>query len=628
MKRNIINLSIILILLYILISCGERNPLKIKLAAELNISIVGTERVDLPDEFSAVVSIWGADLTNKNVPVIVSKDDTVHKILTPIEVVLNKVLNISISARINEVEWTGLAEDIILRENIMTTVVITLVSDEQESVATPSFTPSAGTYSDSLAVTISCETEGAVIYYTNNGDDPTEDTNEYTDPITITTTTTLKARAYKDGLINSSIAVADYVISTVETVVTPSFTPSAGTYSESLDITINCETEGAVIYYTDNGDDPTEEANEYTDSFTINATTTLKARAYKEGLNNSPIAVAEYVITTTETVATPRFTPDGGYYYTDQTVSITCETEVAEIRYTMDGNDPDESSLLYSNPINVSLGTTLKAKAYKTGWIASEVASAYYQFIPSNLVLVEGGTFTPSVNYTVTISTFFISKYEVTQSEYEAIMGNNPSFFGNNPNNPVEQVSWFDVIEYCNRRSIAEGLTPVYSHLEQGTNPDDWDVDWSQYNGYHINISQNRESDGYRLPTEMEWLFAAKGGNYSNDYDYSGSNNIDEVSWYEDNSNDISHPVGSLNPNEIGVYDMSGNVWEWVWDIFDSYPAGEFSNPTGPETGTFRVKKGGAWNAPYNSSELVLRSSSTATTANRGIGFRVCRYIH
>ncbi len=176
-----------------------------------------------------------------------------------------------------------------------------------------------------------------------------------------------------------------------------------------------------------------------------------------------------------------------------------------------------------------------------------------------------------------------ISKTEVTQDQYQKVMGENPSWFqvsnsklsekernalekeGDSGSNPVEQVSWYDAIYFCNKLSEKEGLEPVYA-VDGKTDVSKWDYRPHNMNKIAGNITQNTKASGYRLPTNEEWEHAAKGGE---DYEYSGSDNLDEVGWYYDNSGDMTHPVAQKKANGYGLYEMTGNVWEWVWDAYD-----------------------------------------------------------
>jgi formylglycine-generating enzyme len=253
--------------------------------------------------------------------------------------------------------------------------------------------------------------------------------------------------------------------------------------------------------------------------------------------------------------------------------------------------------------------------------------------LPDNFVFVEGGTFHNGTSE-VTLSSFYIDKYEVTQASYQAVMGTNPaSGYGVGSNYPVYYVSWFNAIEYCNRRSMQEGLTPCYSYSTYGTNPDDWPAGWNTSDANHSSVRCNWTATGYRLPTEMEWMFAAKGGNQSQGYTYSGSNTTGDVAWYYSNSGSTTHAVGTKSANELGTFDMSGNVWEWCWDIDGSYqyphlgdrPSGSKNNPTGASSGSNRVLRGGSWFRSDLGCDVSESYSFDATSTYSVIGFRILR---
>jgi formylglycine-generating enzyme required for sulfatase activity len=226
--------------------------------------------------------------------------------------------------------------------------------------------------------------------------------------------------------------------------------------------------------------------------------------------------------------------------------------------------------------------------------------------IPANMVLVDGGTFKRD-DYSVTVSSFIIGKYEVTQREWQEVMGNNPSYFKGD-NRPVEQVSWYDAVEYCNKLSKKEGLTPAYT-----INGDYTTCNWS--------------ANGYRLPTEAEWEYAARGGNKSKGYTYSGSNTIGNVAWYDVNSDDRTHDVGTKAPNELGIYDMTGNVWEWCWDWYASYSSSSQTNPKGANSGSYRVDRGGSWYYFDFGCRVATRLYNSPGYSYSILGLRVLRTI-
>jgi formylglycine-generating enzyme required for sulfatase activity len=265
-----------------------------------------------------------------------------------------------------------------------------------------------------------------------------------------------------------------------------------------------------------------------------------------------------------------------------------------------------------------------------TQWSQTITESHYFYKVTAVIgsedpfTFVQGGTFNNDTS-NVTLSSFVISKREVTQSEYVTVMGTNPSYFSGVANGPVEMVSWFSAIEYCNRRSMQEGLSPCYSFSGSGTDPNLWPPEWNGSPESHIYISCDWEANGYRLPTEAEWQFAAMGGTQTHNYTYSGSNNIDEVAWYATNAGNTTHTVGAKVCNELGLFDMSGNVFEWCWDIYGGYPTDDQTDPHGPASGSYRVTRGGCWWTDAGLCTVSNRSGTNATNIGNNLGFRVVR---
>ena len=256
--------------------------------------------------------------------------------------------------------------------------------------------------------------------------------------------------------------------------------------------------------------------------------------------------------------------------------------------------------------------------------------------IADDLVLIGGGTYqmgspesemqreTDEVQHEVTVSNFYIGKYEVTQEQYEEVMGENPSNF-EGVNLPVENVTWYDAIEYCNRLSEIEGLTPVYT------------VDGE-------NVSWDRSANGYRLPTEAEWEYTARAGtttpfntetsisdeeaNYYGHYPYG----IEENYFSQDNLEtepgqyrQTTVEVNSFSPNNWGLYNIHGNVAEWCFDYYGEYDLENNDNPSGPTTGTLRVNRGGGWNDYAKHLRSAYRASTTPDQRMNNIGFRIAR---
>lgn len=246
--------------------------------------------------------------------------------------------------------------------------------------------------------------------------------------------------------------------------------------------------------------------------------------------------------------------------------------------------------------------------------------------IPENFIFVEGGTFFNGYS-NATVSSFYMDKYEITQAKVRAILTSYAvSGYGVGDNYPAYYINWFNAINYCNRRSILEGYVPCYSYLNYGTNPDDWPSGWNWNNSYLGRITCNWSATGYRLPTEMEWQWASRGGVLSQGYIYSGSDNVNSVAWHNGNAGGATHPVGQKAPNELGFYDMSGNVEEYCWDFYGAYPTVPLINYTGPTTGDSRVDRGGAWAfVPDMCRVNYPHHAHGGEWIYSYVGFRVCR---
>lgn len=233
-----------------------------------------------------------------------------------------------------------------------------------------------------------------------------------------------------------------------------------------------------------------------------------------------------------------------------------------------------------------------------------------------DLVFVKGGDFQMGDSqgvgevdevpvHQVTLSDFYMSPYEVTQKEWQELMSDNPSKFSGD-HLPVENVSWYEAVKFCNQKSRKEGLTPCYK------------IEGKE-------VTCDFAANGYRLPTEAEWEYAARGGSKEQPALYSGSDRPAQVAWYKDNTDGSTHPVGKKRPNELGLYDMSGNVYEWTWTRYHKYPNEPQTNPVGPDRGGHRMFRGGSWFSVADNLRVSFRNRDGHDFKSDYVGFRICR---
>jgi len=264
-----------------------------------------------------------------------------------------------------------------------------------------------------------------------------------------------------------------------------------------------------------------------------------------------------------------------------------------------------------------------------------------------DLVIVQKGSFTmgdtwgggdsdekPTHKVTFTYN-FYIGKYEVTFDEYDAFCeatGRSDGDWGrSNPsdgdwgrgNRPVINVSWWDATDYCNWLSEKEKLPKAYDNVNF--------LDKFDSNGDFLDKDGRVTTDpskvvGYRLPTEAEWEYAARGGNKSKGYKYAGSDDVDKVAWYRYNPGFKTQEVGKKVPNELGIYDMSGNVWEWCSDWYGNYSSSAQTNPYN-NSGSDRVNRGGSWGSDAAYSRVANRGYSSRGDSSDYLGFRIARTV-
>jgi uncharacterized protein (TIGR02145 family) len=434
-------------------------------------------------------------------------------------------------------------------------------------VATPIINVPAGMYSSPQSVSISCTTSNATIRYSTNGTEPTSSSPVYSSPINISTSTTLKARAFKTDWLDSPVATAEYIFA----VATPTFDLPQGTYFSTQAVSTNCATIDVMIRYTTNGIEPTSSSPIYFSPINLNTTTTLQARAFKTDWLDSQIAMAEYVIT--GTVANLTFAPPPGTYTSPQNVEINCLTEDAIIHYTTNGTEPTESSPLYSEPIEVATTTTLKARAFKSEWLNSQITIGLYTIRD-----VEG---------TVT---------DIDGNVYQTLVIGNQEWM-------VENLK---VTHYRNNNSIPHLIansdwtnTASGAYCVIDNNPSNADTYGNLYNWHAVDDSRGLAPEGWRVPSDEDFI---------------------ELEIYLGMTESEAHSTGNRGTNE-------GSKLAGEYDLWTS---GALRNDPEFDTSGFSLLPGGSRNVAGTFSSVDTRSYIWTSTEDSSsyAWYRLLQYIY
>ena len=441
------------------------------------------------------------------------------------------------------------------------------------------------------------------------------------------------------------------------TVASVAFTPAGGALDYGDTVTLSSQ-EGATIHYTVN--DGEEKTGDSPVTVSVTGDTTITAKATKDGFKDSEKTKATYTLKR----YTVTFNAKGGSEVAPQVVESGQTATRPEPDPTKDGwtflGWYEDSGLTkefdFSTPVTADITLYAKWRANPGTMVSdgltigeiklektSEVQVLSEAVNLSSLYVVdsEGNSVSKIFveNRVVSIQPFVMGQYEVTQQLYFAVMGKNPSYYKTGTEDkepkegglPVEQVSWYDAVVFCNRLSQLTGLDPVYSKggttdtSGWGEVPDSSNKDWDE-------ITCNWNANGYRLPTEAEWELAARGGKPKADvwqYTYAGTNEEDELkanyAWYSSNSDSKTHQVGTMKANSLGLHDMSGNVWEWCWDWWPDSGIGVDTPSGGADSGSNRVLRGGSHGIGASRCTVSGRNSQSPDSLELDRGFRLVR---
>jgi formylglycine-generating enzyme required for sulfatase activity len=498
------------------------------------------------------------------------------------------------TAQLSAVAYVEGMSDSLVKEALFTK------TEPLAQVATPTFDPDSSSFAGSVAVRVSCATSGATIRYTTDGSTPSDSYGtpmSIGDSVTLTSTTTFSAVAYKNGMEQSGVKQAVYT--RLQEVASPAFGAAGGVYYGSVDVPITCATAGATIMYTTDGSAPTTShgtAITSGNSLHLTSTTTLRALAYKSGLVTSGVTVGTYY------VYPPGMTliPAGDFPMGDP--------------FTVEG-DTDERP---THTVHVK-------QIYMDRYEVSN--QQYAQAL--NWALSQGGliSVTSGVVYQAGTGTTYAYCDTLTSSSYSQLTWNGTAFgvVSGKEAYPVVLVNWYGAVAYANWRSAMQSKTPAYNLATWACN----------------------YGSGYRLPTEAEWERAARGGVEGHRFPWTDSDNIDHTraNYYSSTSSfydlgmprgfdpvygvavsmPYTSPVGTFAANAYGLYDMAGNVWEWCNDWFDGtyYAVSPYDNPTGPTTGSTRVLRGGAWGGTALNLRCAFRSDNLPSYRAMVNGFRL-----